>query len=101
MNEQGARDPQAVAAAFAEHLRAFHGSLPPDEQPLLEQVVALAEAVVRAQDTAGYFNYSKIEQEYPGGVNLTAMQLALSSLAESKFAFSWGQKFEASIKIVG
>ena len=42
-----------LEASFAEHLRAFHRSLPPDEQSLLEQVVALAEAA-SGSDVTGF-----------------------------------------------
>jgi hypothetical protein len=42
MPEESARATDPAAAAFAEHVRAFHRSLPPDEQALLEEVFRLA-----------------------------------------------------------
>ncbi len=42
MSEQ--QEPSALMASFAEHVRAFHHSLPDAEKQLLEQVFALAGA---------------------------------------------------------
>ena len=74
MSEQRPQDPQAVAASFGEHLRTFHDSLPPDEQALLEQVVALAEAAAQERDTAGYQG-----SEEHAGLTLRSLHLWLSS----------------------
>ena len=79
MSEQTPRDPQALAASFGEHLRTFHDSLPPDEQALLEQVVALAEAAAQERDTAGY-QASKIQ-----GLSLPTLHLWLSSPRDWKW----------------
>ncbi len=44
-----------VARSFADHMHAFHSSLPAAEQALLEQVFALAEqASSRGDDAEGY-----------------------------------------------
>jgi hypothetical protein len=52
--------PEPVAQSFADHVRAFHASLPGEEQALLEQVFALAgQAAERRDDAQGY---SKIER---------------------------------------
>lgn len=56
MTEQPQPELSPVATSFAERVRAFHQSLPPEEQALLEQVFALAEtAVAGGEDTQGFF----------------------------------------------
>ncbi len=52
-DQQSQPDGAAIARSFAEHVRAFHRSLPPEEQVLLEEVFALAE-YARGQDTEGH-----------------------------------------------
>jgi len=44
MPESGTTGSNASQASFAEHVRAFHQSLPREEQELLEQLFALAQA---------------------------------------------------------
>jgi hypothetical protein len=39
--------PDGLAQSFADHLRAFHAGLPPEEQQLLETIVALADAATQ------------------------------------------------------
>jgi len=47
-----------VGAAFVEHIRAFHQSLPPDEQAMLEEIFALAQS---GSDVQGFsFEYGSI-----------------------------------------
>src|SRR5262245_44812316 len=43
----------SAASAFAEHVRAFHRSLPNEEKQLLEQIFALAEAATTAMSAGG------------------------------------------------
>lgn len=44
-----------VSASFAQHVREFHRTLPPEEQALLEQVFRLAEAATQlAGDAQGF-----------------------------------------------
>lgn len=43
-----------IGASFAERLGAFHRSLPPEEQKLLEEILALADRGMAADDTSGY-----------------------------------------------
>lgn len=53
-----------VAASFARRMRAFHQSLPADEQKLLERVFALAEAgSERSGDVEGYGQGSTADPE--------------------------------------
>jgi len=47
---------EKTRASFAEHVRAFHAGLPREEQQLLEQMFALAQA--SDADTSGYWNGS-------------------------------------------
>jgi hypothetical protein len=55
MAEQARAELDPVSVSFAAHVRAFHGTLPPEEQVLLEQIFRLAEAVTRqAGDTQGF-----------------------------------------------
>jgi hypothetical protein len=51
---QDAGEMEAAAASFAQHVRDFHRSLPPDEQVLLEQIFHLAEAVSSQAETQGF-----------------------------------------------
>jgi hypothetical protein len=54
MAEQPQAELSPVGASFAEHLGAFHRSLPPEEQKLLEEILALADRGMAADDTSGY-----------------------------------------------
>jgi hypothetical protein len=55
MTRQSQSKIEAVAASFAEHVRAFHQSLPAEEQVLLEQIFALAEMISGQDgDVQGY-----------------------------------------------
>lgn len=55
MTEQSQSQPDAAAASFAAHVRAFHAGLPAEEQALLEQVFVLAEmAASQGSDTSGH-----------------------------------------------
>lgn len=51
----------AVARSFAEHVRAFHRSLPAEEQILLEEVFALAERA-RVMDTEGHLLPARVQK---------------------------------------
>jgi hypothetical protein len=51
MAEQSGPTMSPLEASFAAHVRAFHQSLPPEEQSMLEQVLALAEAASGAEVT--------------------------------------------------
>jgi hypothetical protein len=58
MADTAGQAPSSAATAFARRIRAFHASLPPEEQRLLERVFALAEAAVASGadgEVAGYF----------------------------------------------
>jgi hypothetical protein len=60
-----------IGASFAEHLSAFHRSLPPEEQKLLEEILALADRGMAANDTGGYAlnAYLKIKSlDVKGGI---------------------------------
>lgn len=93
MNEHTPREPEAVAASFGEHLRAFHLGLPPDERALLEQVVALAEAAAQERDSAGYVGEI-------GGVRMPPGGAALSFLRGYDFAATkQGYDFAANKKV--
>lgn len=54
MPERSQPDLSPIGASFAEHLSAFHRSLPPEEQKLLEEILALADRGMAADDTGGY-----------------------------------------------
>jgi hypothetical protein len=54
MTEQSGTRVSPTGAAFAEHLRAFHGGLPAEEKPLMEQLLALAEAATQNDEVRGY-----------------------------------------------
>ena len=54
MAEQSGTQVSPTGAAFAEHLRAFHAGLPVDEKPLMEQLLALAEAATQNDEVRGY-----------------------------------------------
>ena len=54
MAEHSQPEMTPLAASFAEHVRAFHQSLPTDEQTLLEQVFALAEAARESAEVTGF-----------------------------------------------
>ena len=49
MAESTQAEPSPVQASFATHVQAFHGSLPPEEQTMLEQVFALAQSASQEQ----------------------------------------------------
>lgn len=50
MTMQSGEGTGSVGASFAEHVRQFHRSLPPEEQVLLEQVFALAGSAYQSMD---------------------------------------------------
>lgn len=57
MTQESQREttPDRPATSFAQHVRAFHRSLPIEEQRMLEEVFALAEMVAsQGQDVSGY-----------------------------------------------
>lgn len=54
MTEQSGTRVSPTGAAFAEHLRAFHAGLPAEEKPLMEQLLALAEAATQNDEVRGY-----------------------------------------------
>lgn len=69
MAEAQAQQPGTVVAAFAEHVRAFHASLPVEEQQLLEQIFSLA-AKSYSGDAAEVGGYSlKSSLLGSGGIN--------------------------------
>jgi hypothetical protein len=54
MTAQPSDDLARIGASFAAHVRAFHAGLPAEEQVLLEQIFALADAGSRGEDTGGF-----------------------------------------------
>src|SRR5579885_2361302 len=56
MTEVQAQEAEPVVAAFAQHVRAFHASLPIEEQRLLEELFALAAKTYagKAEQVSGY-----------------------------------------------
>jgi len=64
-------EPTPVQASFAAHCHAFHGTLPPEEQTLLEQVFALARSASQDQaDVQGFavgaLNFFAVLPEWRG-----------------------------------
>jgi len=54
MTERSETELSPVGASFAAHLRQFHAGLPAEEQTLLEEILALADHGLRADDTRGH-----------------------------------------------
>jgi hypothetical protein len=61
-HEQGAERLSPTAMSFAQHLSAFRAGLPQDEQALLDQICALANAAAGAGDVSGYDLQEQIDQ---------------------------------------
>ena len=70
MAEQPQAELSPVGASFAAHLSAFHRSLPPEEQKLLEEILALADRGMGGDDTSGYDAYQKLGNIFGESVSL-------------------------------
>ena len=60
--------PPDLTASFARHVNAFHASLPADEQPLLEALLALAaraQPEEAATDTGGFIGLNGLPPGQP------------------------------------
>ena len=85
MTQQSEPEISPITASFAERLSAFHRSLPPEEQKLLEEILALANRGMAEDDTSGYALITYVAAQFPPtSVSPVEPSLGLTARLEPK-----------------
>lgn len=98
MTQESQREttPDRPATAFTQHVRAFHRSLPIEEQRMLEEVFALAEMVAsQSSDVSEYASSLDVPIGNPIYVQPPNVSPGLGSSIQ-RLAFQWGIGSHAS-----